>query len=215
MWVHFVLIFLWIWLQYQSERKKPHTKISRPRYWITHSLSLQVKEGGPVHLMGESNSVGATKACRDLWRITTFYHACHHATDYLHGMIYCCCCCWQNLLFSPSTCLSCPTASAFARRGLCLPSPWWSLVVSFWQRTQKILPEGCTQSILPLGCPRSAFLDHNCFLFPHSSSLHRRCSNICTSLIQAICPAHYTWAFHVDMLQEFITGQLSVSSDSE
>lgn len=89
------------------------------------------------------------------------------------------------------------------------------LLYLFWQRTQKILPEGCTQSILPLGCPRSAFLDHHCFLFPHSSSLHRRCLNICTSLIQAICPAHYTWAFHVDMLQEFITGQFSVASDSE
>lgn len=120
----------------------------------------------------------------------------------------------SDFFFLP-TCLSCPTASAFIQRGLCLPSPWWSVAVSFWQRTQKILPEGCSQSILPLGCPRSAFLDHHCFLFPHSSPLHRRCLNICTSLIQAICPAHYTWAFHVDMLQEFITGQFSAASDSE
>lgn len=115
----------------------------------------------------------------------------------------------------PPPCFSCPKASVFVQRGLCLPSPWCSIAASFWQRTQKIWPEGCTQSILPLGCPRSAFLDHHCFLFPHSSSLHRRYLNICTSLIQAICPAHYTWAFHVDALQEFITGQLSVASDSE
>lgn len=104
-WVHFVLIFLWIWLQYQSGRKKNIPKYLTPdifyvcETWITHSLSLQVKEGSPVQLMGESNSVGATKACRGLWGITTFYHACHHATHYLHGMIYCCCCCWHNLLF--------------------------------------------------------------------------------------------------------------------
>lgn len=120
----------------------------------------------------------------------------------------------QSFFFLP-TCFSCPTASVFVQRGLCLPSPWCSIAVSFWQRTQKIWPEGCTQSILTLGCPRSAFLDHHCFLFPHSSSLHRRYLNICTSLIQAICPAHYTWAFHVDSLQGFITGQLSVASDSE
>lgn len=165
--------------------------------------------------MGESNLVGAKKACRGLCRVTTFYHACHHATHYLHGMIYCCCCCWHSLLPPPGPDFSCPTASVFVQRGLCLSSPWCSIAISFWQRTQKIWTEGCTQSILPLGCPRSAFLDHHCFLFPHSSSLHRRYLNICTSLIQAICPARYTWAFHVDMLQEFITGQLSVASDSE
>ena len=180
-----------------------------PSCWITHCLFLQVKEGSPAQLMAESNSVSAKKACRSLCRITTFYHTCRHATHSLHGMIYCYCCCWHNLFFSS------PTASVFVQRGLCLPSPWCSIAVSFWQRTQKIWPEGCTQSILPLGCPRSAFLDHHCFLFPHSSSLHRRYLNICTSLIQAICPAHYTWAFHVDSLQGFITGQLSVASDSE
>lgn len=166
--------------------------------------------------MGESNSVGAKKACRSLCRITTFYHTCHHAilTIGMESSIAAADTIYFIFFFSP-TCFSCPTASVFVQRGLCFPSPWCFIAVSFWQRTQKIWPEGCTQSILPLGCPRSAFLDHHCFLFPHSSSLHRRYLNICTSLIQAICPAHYTWAFHVDTLQEFITGQLSVASDLE
>lgn len=199
------------------KEKNPHQNISPQIFFMCVKLGVCPSKWRKAVLFSwwvSQTQWVQTKACRSLWRITTLYHACHHATHYLHGMIYCCCCCWQNLL-SPPTCLSCPTASAFVQRGLCLPSPWWSVAVSFWQRTQKILPEGCTQSILPLGCPRSAFLDHHCFLFPHSSSLHRRCLNICTSLIQAICPAHYTWAFHVDMLQEFITGQFSVASDSE
>ena len=212
-WVDFGLIFLWIWIQKQSETKKSLNQPAPDIYpkLLNHSWSI-----GSVQLMGESYSVGAKKACGDLCGITTFYHACHHATHYLHGIIYYCCRCWHNLFFffSP-TCFSCPTASIFVQRGLCLPSPWCSVAVSFWQRTQKIWLEGCTQSILPLGCPRSAVLDQHCFLFPLSCSRHRRYSNICTPLIQAICPAHYTWAFHVDTLQEFITGQLSVASDSE
>lgn len=45
-----------------------------------------------------SQSAGANKAYRGLCRITTFYHACHHATHCLHRMSYCCCC-WHNIFF--------------------------------------------------------------------------------------------------------------------